>query len=59
MVEITGPDDLLDVLRARLPDEDSGAFSEQRTGEIRVETDQTVLETRLGAWTASHRGGVR
>jgi hypothetical protein len=58
-VEITGPDDLLDVVRARLPDKAPATFTSSQTGDIRVAIDQTVLETRLGAWTAAIEEAVR
>ncbi len=58
-VEITGPEDLLDVVRARLSDKVPATFTSSKTGDIRVAIDQTVLETRLVAWTAAIEEAVR
>ena len=52
-VEITGRDDLLDVVRARLAGKVQATYASSEAGDIRVTIDQTVLETRLGAWMAA------
>jgi hypothetical protein len=52
-VEITGRDDLLDVVRARLAGKVQATYASSEAGDIRVTIDQTVLETRLGAWVAA------
>lgn len=52
-VEIAGPEDLLDVVRARLADKVPATFVSSEAGDIRVIIDQTILETRLGAWMAA------
>lgn len=58
-IEITGPDDLLGILRARLPDKVAATFASSDTCDIRVTIDQTVLETRLGAWMAAIGEAIR
>lgn len=58
-IEITGPDDLLGALRVRLADKSSATFASSETCDIRVSIDQTVLETRLGAWMAAIEEAVR
>ncbi len=52
-VEITGRDDLLDVVRTRLAVKVQATYASSEAGDIRVTIDQTVLETRLGAWMAA------
>jgi hypothetical protein len=58
-VEIVGPDDLLGIVRARLPDKVPATFTSCDTIDVRVTVDQTVLETRLGAWMAAIEEAVR
>jgi hypothetical protein len=52
-VEITGRDDLLDVVRTRLAGKVQATYASSEAADIRVTIDQTVLETRLGAWMAA------
>lgn len=58
-IEITGPDDLLAIVRDRLPDSVPATFASGQAADIRVIIDQTVLETRLGAWVSAIREAVR
>jgi hypothetical protein len=58
-VEIAGPDDLLGIVRARLPDTVPATFTSCDASDVRVTIDQTVLETRLGAWMAAIEEAVR
>ena len=58
-IEITGPDDLLGAVRARLPDKIVATFASAATADVRVSIDRTVLETRLGAWMAAIEEAVR
>ena len=52
-MEIVGPQDLLKTLQAKLgPDATNIRFSAGAGCDVRVTADQTVVETRLGAWVA-------
>ncbi|MDR7040051.1 hypothetical protein J2X36_004831 [Methylobacterium sp. BE186] len=51
-IRVSGPQDLLDALAARLgPLGASVAFAPAALAEVQVSADQTVIETQLGAWT--------
>ncbi|WP_245516621.1 hypothetical protein [Methylobacterium segetis] len=51
-IRVSGPQDLLDALAARLgPLGASVAFAPADLAEVQVSADQTVIETQLGAWT--------
>ena len=59
-MEISGPDDLLQVLRDRLAGEARNVrFSAGEGSDVRVCADQTILETRLGAWMARIEEALR
>lgn len=52
-LEISGPEDLLQLLRARLTRlGDNVKFSPSAGADIHVAAGQTILETRLAAWVA-------
>ncbi|MGC5779433.1 hypothetical protein [Methylobacterium sp. NFXW15] len=51
-IRVSGPEDLLDALRKRLGLQAEGVtFEPSAAPEVSVIADQTVLETRLAAWT--------
>ncbi|MGE7413364.1 hypothetical protein [Methylobacterium tarhaniae] len=51
-IRVSGPDDLLAALAARLgPLAASVSFTAAETAEVQVSADQTVIDTQLGAWT--------
>lgn len=59
-IEISGPADLLVRMRERLAGLSTAVtFSTREGPDVRVEVDQTVLETRLGAWSARLSGALR
>jgi hypothetical protein len=59
-LEISGPDDLIEVLRNRLPAEGAPVrFSASEGCDVRVVADQTILETRLGTWVAKIEEAAR
>lgn len=58
-IDISGPDDLLGTLRARLGDKVAATFSCSETCDVRVTIGYTTLETRLGAWIAAIGEGAR
>lgn len=50
-LQITGPQDLLQVIREKLPHETiAAAFSESAGSDVHVVAGETILETRLAAW---------
>jgi len=50
-IVISGPNDLLEALRERLGDGIAGlSFVPAEGAELRIVADQTILETRIGAW---------
>lgn len=51
-IRIQGPDDLLAALRDRLGDRKSIAYAPGAGCDVLVETDNTLIETRLAAWMA-------
>ena len=52
-LEVSGPEDLLQLLREKLSDRHIAAvFSPAESVDVRVSVGQTILETRLGAWMA-------
>ncbi|MFM9849262.1 MAG: hypothetical protein ACKVP3_19130 [Hyphomicrobiaceae bacterium] len=58
-IEISGPDDLLDVLRPRLADKVSATFTTSQGCDVRVVIAQTTLETQLAAWIAAIEESTR
>jgi hypothetical protein len=58
-IEVSGPEDLLCVLRPRLAGKIPAAFVTNEACDVRVVIDQTTLETRLGAWIAAIDGAAR
>ncbi|TGE00659.1 hypothetical protein [Methylobacterium nonmethylotrophicum] len=51
-IRVSGPEDLLAALAARLgPLAAAVSFAPAETPEVQVSADQTVIDTRLGAWT--------
>jgi hypothetical protein len=59
-MEIVGPEDLLKALQAKLgPEATNVRFSAGAGCDVRVTADQTVLETRLGAWVAKIEEALR
>ena len=58
-IEVSGPEDLLCVLRPRLAGKIPAAFVINEACDVRVVIDQTTLKTRLGAWIAAIEGAVR
>ena len=56
-IEVSGPEDLLCVLRPRLAGKIPAAFVTNEACDVRVVIDQTTLETRLGALDRSNRWG--
>ncbi len=59
-MEIHGPEDLLAVLQAKLgPDAANVRFCAGAGSDVRVTADQTILETRLGAWVAKIEEALR
>jgi hypothetical protein len=58
-IEISGPDDLLGVLRSRLADKVTATFTTSQSCDVRVVIDQTTLETRFGAWIAAIEGALQ
>lgn len=51
-IRVSGPKDLLDALRERLGSQAEGmSFDPSAAPEVSVIADQTVMETRLAAWT--------
>lgn len=56
-ISITGPDDLLDVMRARLDgDYPRLTFIPAEGTDLVVSADETILETRIAAWSAAIHG---
>jgi hypothetical protein len=56
-LSISGPEDLLEALRARLADQLAGKtvsvdYRQSEEPDVRIVAGQTVLETRLGVWAA-------
>lgn len=51
-IRIQGPDDLLAALRDRLGERKSIAYAPGAGCDVLVETDNTLIETRLAAWMA-------
>jgi hypothetical protein len=52
-IKITGPTDLLDVLRAKLAAERAAITYEVTDNvDVSVRADQTTIETQLSAWLA-------
>ena len=58
-IEVSGPDDLLGVLRARLAGKVSATFVAHDVCDVRVSIEQTTLETRLGAWIGAIEEAAR
>jgi hypothetical protein len=58
-IKVSGPEDLLCVLRPRLAGKIPVAFVTNEACDVRVVIDQTTLETRLGAWIAAIEGAAR
>ena len=58
-IEISGPDDLLCVLRARLAGKISATFVANEASDVRVAIEQATLETRLGAWIGAIEEAAR
>ena len=58
-IEISGPDDLLDVLRSRLADKVTATFTTSQGCDVRVVIGQTTLETQLAAWIAAMEEAAR
>jgi flagellar biosynthesis/type III secretory pathway protein FliH len=52
-IEISGPDDLLNVLRSRLADKVTATFTTSQSCDVRVVIGQTTLETQLAVWIAA------
>jgi hypothetical protein len=52
-IEVSGPEDILQLLRERLSSTNATAvFTPDDTVEVRVRVGQTILETQLAAWMA-------
>lgn len=49
---ISGPSDLLDRLRARIPNLANATFTTGESADIRITADQAVIETCLAPWAA-------
>jgi hypothetical protein len=59
-LSITGPEDLLQVLRSRLADKAcTVTYVASEACDVRISADQTLLETRLAAWKARIEEAVR
>lgn len=59
-IEISGPEDLLACMRDRLAGLSTAVtFAAHESPDVRVEVDQTVLETCIGAWSARVTGALR
>ena len=58
-IEVSGPDDLLCVLQARLAGKISATFVANEACDVRVAIEQTTLETRLGAWIGAIEEAAR
>ena len=50
ILKISGPADLLEMLRARLPDAAGLEFQPGEQTEVRVVVDDTIMETQFAAW---------
>lgn len=54
---VSGPEDLVAAIRDRLDGKVQGAaFATAPHAELRIEVDETILETRIGAWAETIRG---
>lgn len=52
-IDVTGPEDILQLLREKLSSRNATAvFTPGENVEVRVRVGQTILETQLGAWLA-------
>ena len=51
-LKISGPGDLLERLQARFADLANATFTASESPDIRIETDQTVIESCLAPWAA-------
>ncbi|MCP4559618.1 MAG: hypothetical protein GY873_26515 [Bosea sp.] len=56
LLRIAGPRELIEALRRVFPPERAVSFEENDAAEVTVLVGETVLETRIGAWTARLRG---
>jgi uncharacterized protein (UPF0218 family) len=56
---VTGPEDLLKMLSSRLTVKIGNVVFTPATGcDLHIIADQTVLETRIGAWASAIQGGT-
>jgi hypothetical protein len=56
-VEVSGPEDLLEQMRAHLAGKVANAIFHASPGcDLRITADETVLETRIGAWALAIDG---
>ncbi len=56
-ITVSGPEDLLGALRGSLEGKASNVtFAPAATADLRIEADETVLETRIAAWAAAIGG---
>jgi len=55
-ITISGPEDLLSAMRARFADQPGITFSADGGVDLSVRVDETILETRIGAWAAAVEG---
>jgi hypothetical protein len=56
-ITVSGPEDLLGALRCSLEGKASNVtFAPAATADLRIEADETVLETRIAAWAAAIGG---
>jgi hypothetical protein len=49
-ITITGPNDLLSVIESRLNQHDGVSFVNAESVDVAVQADETIVETRIGAW---------
>lgn len=58
-VRVSGPADLLDALRRRLGEAPGLEFAADEGPDLRIETDRTLVETRLAEWAGRLREASR
>ena len=61
LITVTGPEDMIGVLKARLEGRADGVafLVSERATDISVEADDTILETRIGSWLEAIGEGTR